>query len=399
MRVLFTSHLPPHIAHEIPLLALDNLLKDTSIETAFLVPRSEHEFLKRLGARVLNVDHIGFRTEMEAYGEFSPDVVIDDASFTTGFATTLSKIPRIAIQRTGMFPGTVARNPRHRHSMRTADVKEIIKSLPDVTVLGLPQPEVFSDLFDAVLKIVPGIRSVEMLPEPVKDDPSYIFAGPLLLEDLVISKTKSASHDFDTDAARKREALEAFFEARQGQPIVYATFGTTAKATAPIPYCIRYLLSNNIAVVTNIKVDGLNPRQQALYCYQPYVPMHYVCSKVDLMIHHCGSATYQYPLLHELPTITIGTKCYDRDDVAVRLAELGASVHLPAPDEHENFVKAFQEAIQNYFDPASDFMQQKKQNIALLSAEVKQTAATFSFEDVLQRAIDLHEQAQAHTRL
>jgi hypothetical protein len=97
MKVLFTSHLPPHIAHEIPLLALDKLLENSGIETAFLAPSSEHEFLRRMGAQVLNVDHIGFRTEMEAYGEFAPDVVIDDASFTTGFATTLSKIPRIAI--------------------------------------------------------------------------------------------------------------------------------------------------------------------------------------------------------------------------------------------------------------------------------------------------------------
>jgi hypothetical protein len=393
MKVLFTSHLPPHIAHEIPLLALDKLLENSGIETAFLAPSSEHEFLRRMGAQVLNVDHIGFRTEMEAYGEFAPDVVIDDASFTTGFATTLSKIPRIAIQRSGMFPGTVPRNPRHRHSMRTADVQEIIQSLPDVTVLGLPQPESFADLFNAPLKIVPGIRSIELLPEPVKNDPSYIFSGPLLLDDLVITRTKSVSHDFDADAAAKRAELEQFFAANRERPIVYATFGTTAKANAPIPYCMRYLLSNHIALVTNIKVDGLNPRQRELYCYQPYVPMHFVCSQVDLMIHHCGSATYQYPILHELPTLTIGTKCYDRDDVAVRLEELGTSVHLPAPDEHPNFVRLFQEAIQRYFDPGGDFRQQKKERIALLNQETRQTMAAFNFPQVLQQAIDLHQQA------
>ncbi|HEY0601399.1 MAG TPA: hypothetical protein VGD58_00745 [Herpetosiphonaceae bacterium] len=391
MKVLFTSHLPPHIAHEIPLLALDTLARNAGIETAFLAPRSEHEFLRRMGAQVLDVDHIGFRTEMEAYGDFAPDVVIDDASFTTGFATAFSKIPRIAIQRTGMFPGKTPRNPRHRHSMRTADVQEIIKSLPDVTVLGLPQPQSFSDLFDAPLKLVPGIRSVEVLPEPVKDDPSYIFSGPLLLDDLVITRTKSVSHDFDAEAGRKREELEQFFAAHRDQPIVYATFGTTAKANAPIPYCIRYLLSNNIAVVTNIKVDGLNQRQRELYCYQSYFPMHFVCSQVDLMIHHCGSATYQYPILHELPTVTIGTKCYDRDDVAVRLEELGANVHLPAPDEDRNFVKLFQDTIQRYFDPATDVRQQQKQQIARLHEETKQTAAAFNVEQVLQQAIDRYQ--------
>ena len=42
---------------------------------------------------------------MRAYKKFGPDVVVDDANPGTGLASALARITRLAIQRTGMFPG------------------------------------------------------------------------------------------------------------------------------------------------------------------------------------------------------------------------------------------------------------------------------------------------------
>src|SRR5262245_3387940 len=110
MNVLFVPFPEGNIAYYIPLIALNNMLSESSIKTAFLVNQHWQQLLKQNGLNVLDVAHDGFRSEMEAYGRFDPDVVVDDFScFTTGFATKLAEIPRIAIQRTGWFPGSKAR--------------------------------------------------------------------------------------------------------------------------------------------------------------------------------------------------------------------------------------------------------------------------------------------------
>lgn len=111
-----------------------------------------------------------------------------------------------------MFPGGVPRNPKHRHSMRTIDVQEITRDLGNVALLGLPSPQTFKDLFAAPLKIVPGIRSIEVLPDGIAGDPSYRFAGPLLLDDYVITCKSDSDHHFELDRPQDYEHLKRFFK-------------------------------------------------------------------------------------------------------------------------------------------------------------------------------------------
>ena len=117
MRVLFLPCVTSVPSHLIPLLALNRMVKDQRIETAFLVSRVSRDYLRQMGTEVLDIDHKDFRTEMQAIGEFSPDVIVDDMSLTTMFTTLLSKTPRVTIQRTGIFRGYRARNPKHVHSV------------------------------------------------------------------------------------------------------------------------------------------------------------------------------------------------------------------------------------------------------------------------------------------
>ena len=101
MKVLFVPLPEGGAAHLIPLLALNQLLANTKIETAFLVPRSMQEFLRQFGVQVVDIDNRrytqnGLRTEMRAYKKFNPDVVVDDANPGTGLASALARVPRVA---------------------------------------------------------------------------------------------------------------------------------------------------------------------------------------------------------------------------------------------------------------------------------------------------------------
>lgn len=394
MRVLFVP-LPGVIAHTIPLLALNRRLSGSSVETAFLAPQNLHRPLAQLNVKVLPVNHLGinengFRTEMKAYGRFSPDVVVDDASLSTGFATAVTGVPRVTIQRTGMFPGGRPRNNNHQFSMTVPRPEDV----PDLSFLGLRQPQSYKDFFNADFKIVPGIRSIEVLPPNLQGDPTYFFSGPLLLEDYMVGQTLSGS--FDLDRTQNFTRLQNFLDAHRERKIVYLTFGTQAQATQPVYDCVRHLLDGGTAVVTSLDLGGLNAQQRKLFYYGRYLPMHFICSHSDLMVHQCGSGTYHYAILHNVPAVTVGTKCFDREDVALRLEELGASTHIPAPDECGDFAERFKRTIAQHFDESGQLMRERKERLKALKAEIDETSAAFDFEGLLRHATGATKTLAAH---
>ena len=383
MRVLFLGC--QNIPHTIPLMVLDRQLNGKNIETAFIVNRASHSVLKQSGANVLDIDHQNFRTEMQAIGEFLPDVIVDDMSLTTRFTTLLSSIPRIAIQRTGMFRGYRPRNPRHTHS-----IEFDISQLPDVTYLGIQQPSSLSDLFVAEVKIIPGVPSVEVLPEALRGDPTYHYCGPLLMEDFLIERVEgSGGSALHVDQFRDFGALEDFFKPNRGGKIVYVTFGTIAQAADVVKEAIGELLASGVAVVTNISDDRLGETYKGRYYYAKYLPMHYVCSNVDLMVHQCGSAAYHYPILHNVPAITVGTQRYDREDVAMRLMEKGVSEHVAGPEENGGFLEEFKRAVRRNLESDSQEMRARLARISELNEEIEQTRRAFDFEAVLRQAAEM----------
>ncbi|HZI20617.1 MAG TPA: nucleotide disphospho-sugar-binding domain-containing protein [Pyrinomonadaceae bacterium] len=390
MKVLFVPMLEGGPAHLLPLLALDKMLKHTSAETAFLVPRKQQQVLRQGGVNVLDIDHVGFRSEVPAYKRFGPDVVVDDAGMTTGAATLLTGTPRVAIQRTGMFPGGAPRNEKHGHSMEIS-AEDLRRKWAGLAHLGLPEPKAFSDLFRAECKIVPGLPSIEVLPPPLQDDPTYCFSGPLLMDDFLIDRLGGGGRwaGVNPGDSKNFAPLQKFFDRNRRRRRLYVTFGTVAQPTREMYDCLKFLLGNDAAVVSSIRLDDLTTVQRELFFYAPYLPMHFVCSNIDLMVHHCGSGTYQYPLIHEVPSIIVGTQCHDRDDVGMRLAELGAAVYLPGPGENETFVGDFKRAVEQYFAGEGGFMAEKKKSLAALNEEVKRTAEAFDLEAVLVKAAHL----------
>ena len=388
MRILYVPCHEGGSSHHIPLLALHQLSHSPSKEMAFLIPRLFHEFFKRNGIPFLDIDYDGaLHSEIAAYKEYHPDVVVDDWSLSTAFATRLMEIPRITIQRISTFPGHVPVNENHQHSI-TIDFKRY----PDVTHLGLRQPSTLSDFFeDADMKIVPGIRSVEVLPETLQSDPTYVYCGPLLGEDYFVGAEDGDHANADLRELKDFSQLESFLDSNRGRKTAYFTFGNVAKANGPIHDCIRYLLERDIAVITNIAVDRLDGEQQRLYLRARYLPMHFVCSQVDLVIHPGSTGAYHYPILHNVRSITIGTQRYDREDASIRLQELGASLHIPAADECEDFYGAFKAAVAQCLDPGSPVIAAQQKAVASLKAEVDETALRFDYDDVLNRAIQLSQ--------
>lgn len=377
MRVLFV---PYHggASHLIPLVALSRMLGKFSIETAFLVPPVMMDAARILGVNVLPVKHVGDgQTEAQAYRLFRPSVVVDDCSLSTGFVSAFWGIPRVTIQRTGVFPGYVPRNPHHAHSLPIN-----LTEVPDVTRFGLRQPRSLAELFEAPVSIVPGIRSIEVLPDGAENDRSFHFAGPLLAEDYL----RGAPGMPPEATVKDFGPLDRFFAQNEGR-VVYFTLGLVVKPCAAVLEAIDRVLRRGYAVVTSIPAPDLAARYPGRLFYGSYLPMHYVCSRAKLAVHHCGSAAYQYPLLHELPMITLGTRCYDRDDVALRLEELGVSRHVPAPEECDGFVERFEAAFDECFADGGRVYHERRARAAQLHEEIRRTSETFDLHRVLLTAL------------
>ena len=101
------------------------------------------------------------------------------------------------------------------------------------------------------------------------------------------------------------------------------------------------------------------------------------------MIHHCGSGTYHYPIVHTLPSLIIATGYYDRDDVAERLQELGAAIHIRASDNQADTEERFAAAVWSLLDQESQQPRSMKSALTRLKLEAERTESSFSFSDVL----------------
>jgi len=208
----------------------------------------------------------------------------------------------------------------------------------------------------AKTKIVPGIRSLEVLPDELTNDESYFFSGPLLVE--------------DNPSEILMGELNKFFSINAQRKKAFITTGLIDRTS--IVDHIEYLLKRNYAVISTLKHE-VSADQQKSFFYNPFLPLNLICSKVDIFIHQCGNGIYHYPILHEKPSITLGTQCYDREDVALRLQQLGVSKHIPHPEDNKDYLSFFAEAIEEFEKGSlTDFETLKK-----LKDEIYETMLSF----------------------
>ena len=383
MRILFVPCPGAVFPHAVPLIALNTRLEAGRHETAFLVPRNSRDLLTRRHLKVLDIDYAReqqFRSEMLACGNFRPDVIVDDMSPTALLTATLSNKPRVSIRRTGDFPSRPPSDPTYSHSSGTLDFEQYYRHID--AVCGMPAPGSLADICQADMHIVPGIGSVEVLPASLRDDPQYVFAGGLVIPDAVDSRARAVANE-----------VGAFCERNRPRKIVFVTLGTVIKPDSGVGQVIRTILDGGAAVISTVNVPDLRTSSRETFFYASFLPMSVVCSRADLMIHHCGANTYQYAIRHAIPSICLGSRSYDRDDVAKRLDALGAAKYIPLEDG--GYVDSFRRCFGDCIDAASPWYRLAKESLESLRDEDSRTAAAFDFEATLEKAVSRHREAKS----
>lgn len=356
MRILTIPAISGGESHLIPLFVLHQryLRRIESIDNHFLLPKEKVGLFTQKNIKAVDVAYniegsqtssyleIGralFDLEREAYNKIKPHIIIEDNCFGSPLIAERMGIPRISIHRTGFFrsidPGL--RIPNHCHSVekgegfkRAANVMDFL-SRKNWTTSPSKEEDFLRNYLKAKTKLVPGIRSIEVLPLELRKDDSYFFCGPLLVE--------------DSPSDELLRQLDSFFKANQHKRKAFITTGLIDKSS--ITSHIDYLLKRNYAVITTLKHD-IKPGYSNSYIYNSFLPLNLICSKVDIFIHQCGNGIYHYPILNEKPSITLGTQCYDREDVALRLQQVGVSKHIPHPEDDKNYLELFATSIEQF---------------------------------------------------
>jgi hypothetical protein len=392
MNILTIPFITGGLSHLLPLFVLQQkyLRGNSEIKNQFLVNENAQNFLNIKGSKCVPINYCfdenlvrsgDFLTlnecmiEMEkmAYNIVKPSLIIEDTAFFTPLIAEKNHVPRISIQRTGVFRSIDKRYriANHVHSLQKGGNSNEFGnfSTSSNSKLSISKD---SDMYflqqytKPKVKIIPGIASIERLPENIEDKESYFYSGPLLVMDKP-SKTLSTR-------------LDEFLNSNKKKSIVFITTGTIDRT--PIENFIEFFVKHNYAVITTCNCAINETYKQEIF-YNKLLPLNYICGISNLVIHQCGSGMYHYPIMNRVPFLTIGTQCFDREDIALRLEELGISGHIPHPDDNPNYWNIFLELVNKFENNTlTDFVVMDN-----LLAEINETMSIFNMEKVIQYAL------------
>ncbi|WP_417941113.1 hypothetical protein [Flavobacterium sp. RS13.1] len=392
MNILTIPYIAGGISHLIPLYVLQQkyLRSNAEFKNQFLVNNNSQIFLNMQGVSCVPVDYTFeenlissknfekinerlIEMEQKAYDIVKPKVIIEDTACITPLIAEKNHIPRISIQRTGIFRAIDRRyrNPNHVHSFQKGSSVDKSESFSnsynaEASFFNKTDLEFLEQYIKPKAKIIPGISTIERLPDNIEDRDSYFYSGPLLVMDKP-SKDLSAR-------------LEEFLNNNKQKPIVFITTGTVDRT--PIENFIEFFVKRNYAVITTCNCEINNKYKQEVF-YNKLFPLNYICGISNLVIHQCSASIYHYPIMNRVASLTIGTQCYDREDIALRLQELGVSGHIPHPDDNADYWNVFLEMVNRFEDNTlTDFDMLDK-----LAVEINETMASFKMEKVIEYAL------------
>lgn len=396
MNILTIPYIAGGLSHFVPSYVLQQrfIRKNLGVKNHFLVNHTIQRFLMMQGIPCVSIDYdytvednsLTFgnissmresiiEMEKKAYDKVEPLLIIEDNSFLTPLIAEKNNIPRISVQRTGTFRSIDKRyrNSNHIHSIQKGhhnEKSEFILNLSDIglTAFNDSNPDFYflQQYVKPKAKIIPGIPTIERLPNNIKDRESYFYSGPLLVMDQPSNELSVRLHEFLKNNGQK--------------PIVFITTGTIDRT--PIENFIEFFVKRNYAVITTCDCT-INEEYRHEVFYNKLLPLNYICGISNLVIHQCGSGMYHYPIMNRVASLTIGTLCYDREDIAQRLQELGVSGHIPHPDDNPNYWNIFLKLV-NKFEKKTliDFSTVDK-----LRFEINETISNFQMEKVIQYAL------------
>lgn len=355
---------------------------------------ADREYYKKYNINVLKFDYTYYEKKNNSFvlkniqhflegrnkivKQFNPDVIIEDSSFETSEFCEANSIPRISVQRTGFFRSSnpIHRNNMHVHSIEKAfingrrhkvfEYKQYVSD-QDTDILDpnfyFPKYSAngsFFNILNAKAKVIPGIPRIEILPSILNDN-SYFYCGPLILE--------------DTENCDIMNNLSSFLEQNRKRLKVFLTTGLVEQQN--LTEIFKILTNKGFAIITTV-YPPYEVNKIRIY-YHPFLPLHFVTKNVDLVIHQCGSGIYHYPLLYEKPVITLGSQCYDREEIALRLQELKVSLHVPSRYDDPNYIDIFTSSVENFENSKlCDF-----DTLALIREEIEVVSKKFSINEVL----------------
>ncbi|NIJ52982.1 glycosyltransferase family 1 protein [Dyadobacter arcticus] len=317
-----------------------------------------------------------FSAEKKSFDLVKPDIILEDNCFTSPLISEKNGVPRISIHRTGFFR-SIDKTQRRHHHFHSAEKGDDGRKGNDLLAFlheGLQPSDTMPDLkllkkyLHAKTKVVPGIPSIELLPDNISNKESYFFSGPLIVKD-------NASEALISE-------LKIFFDSNKNRRKVFLTLGLIDNSAVGV--YIAYLLAQGYCVITTVHYEILNEAEQQRLFQNRFLPLDLVSSSVDLIIHQCGSGIYHYPILHEKPAITLGTLCYDREDVALVLQMRGVSKHVPHPKDDDSHLNIFKEFVRQFEDGNLCNFEQ----LSDLKSEVCQTMLAFDIEEVIQHTLN-----------
>jgi hypothetical protein len=311
--------------------------------------------------------------------QYKPDVIIEDFSFDIYQYCEQRNIPVISIQRTGVFRilNPAIRNPLHVHSIEKELIngkrfmifryKNYTGNSDDLTNKEYYVAKYALDLklknaLNPPIKIIPGIASIEKLP-PFVDTKSYYFSGPLIPNDQIEISLLGR--------------IKAFFNENKSKKKIFLTTGLVENQD--ISGIFKYLIKKEYAIATTV-FPPFDVDKRCIF-FNPFFPLHYISENVDLIIHHCGNGIYHYPLLHLKPFITIGTQCYDREDVAIQLQNMNISTHIPSPFDDINYMEKFMDSIEKFENGNLCNYERLKQ----IRNEIETTMNKFNIKTILKK--------------
>lgn len=184
----------------------------------------------------------------------------------------------------------------------------------------------------------------------------------------------------DKPSSSLSSRLDEFLNSNKQKPIVFITTGTIDQT--PIENFIEFFIKRNYAVITTCNCEINETYKQEIF-YNKLLPLHYICGISNLVIHQCGSGMYHYPIMNRIASLTIGTQCYDREDIALRLQELGVSGHIPHPNDNPDYWHIFVEMVDKFEkNTLTNFYMIDK-----LRTEINETMSNFKMEKVIEYAL------------
>jgi hypothetical protein len=392
MNILTIPYIAGGISHLIPLYVLQQryLRSNVGVKNQFLVNNNSQIFLKMQGIHSVPIDYIFeenlfmsnnllkinecvVEMEKKAYDIVKPSLIIEDTACFTPLIAEKNHLPRISIQRTGIFRSIDKRyrNAKHVHSFQKGSNIDKSVSLSNsynsvVSMFNDSDSYFLKQYAKPKVKIIPGISTIERLPENLEDRESYFYSGPLIVMD---KPSKNLS-----------DRMDEFLNSNKHKPIVFITTGTVDRT--PIENFIEFFVRRNYAVITTCNCD-INEVYKKEIFYNKLLPLNYVCGISNLVIHQCSSGMYHYPIMNRIPSLTIGTQCYDREDIALRLQELGVSGHIPHPDDNPNYWNIFLEMVSRF--EKNTLINYDMMN--RLQIEINETMSNFEIGKVIQYAL------------